>query len=171
MKTFLLIIGITISLAVTSCRTTEANYRSAYDKASARQAERSAEGESDDIIPYGQLRKPNTPKPEVICQNGTNDSVPVLRTGVVAVDAGTELNRYNIIADGFAQHFNARALVSRLKDAGYDSAKVIRDASLRYYAVAASSDDPCDACQLWQALMSDSAVTLRAEPFILISTR
>ena len=104
-----------------SCRTSEANYRAAYDKAvAARDAE-----DGKETIYGGEQRRLN--------QNfiiSGNDTIPV---NVKMVSVETEkgapvptLHKFMVVAGQFKQKFNAMSLCKRLVEAGYADAAVVQ---------------------------------------------
>lgn len=101
---------LSLSLLI-SCKTTEENYRSAYEVAKARQTE----GLTDREIAAMQ-REESLPK---VVYKG--DSIPLKSVYVKWVEggAGGTALRYNVVVNSFKQQFNARSVLMRLRDAGY----------------------------------------------------
>ena len=102
------------AIAFPSCKTTEENYRNAYEVAKAKQTE----GLTADEI-AGLQREEAMPR---TVYNG--DSIPLKGMYVKHIEGGVDNKalRYNVIVASFRQQFNARSLMTRLRDNGYPDA-------------------------------------------------
>ncbi len=154
--------------AFTACRTTEANYRAAYEKAVAARDE----GTDIDSTVYGRVRR------RADVRTVDTPSGPVeLRRQDVAVTEGQDfgqdaLARYGVVAAQFKQRFNAESLRSRMAAAGFDSTIVVETAEPLYYVVVASYPHIDQAIAGLETLRASSPVALREPcPFILDAFR
>ena len=104
----LLIAGAMAALSLGSCKTTEANYRQAYESARQKQTQ-----EGDSAITAGLN---NQARPRSMEFDGV--TLPVLTTGVsIPKDGGMELShlkKFNSVAGVFRQIFNAKSMRERL---------------------------------------------------------
>lgn len=165
MKQLFIILAALCLLA--SCKTSEANYRAAYDKAvAAREDEDTAE------TIYGGASRRLDQKYMI----SGNDTIPVsvkMVSLVTEKDATpAELHKFMIVAGQFKQKFNAQSLCKRLSDAGYHGAAVVQTAEPYYYVVAASYDDLKEADGALSDLKKKSPVAMKDPlPFILRDPR
>lgn len=118
-------------IGISSCKTSEANYRAAYQKAIAGRDSLTA---IENTI-YGKHRRNVTASIAVL---GT-DTVEMLTARVRVTDGGggirENLKPYNVVVGQFKQLFNAKSLRERLVDAGYSTAFVVETAEPYYYIV------------------------------------
>lgn len=164
MKSKLLIIlgALTLGGAVFSCRTSEENYRQAYERAI---AGRDSAMALENTI-YGRDRRDFA---TTTVRLGDREIGLVGRTVGVDEPSGSlreYLKRYSVVVGRFKQPFNARDMRSRLADGGYPRAIVLKTAEPYYYVAVESTDDLARAV----AAMDSAAATmnLRAPlPFIL----
>lgn len=123
-------------LALPGCRTSEANYRSAYERAI---GHRDSVAALDSTI-YGANRRAMDQRSVTV--DGRTYSV---RTQLVSITEGADgnaeaLRRYNVVVGRFKQLFNARSLRNRVAASGYGDAMVVQTAEPYYYVVASSHD-------------------------------
>lgn len=150
-NTVLLILAI---LAITSCKTNEANYRAAYEMA----VQKEKEGIDEDT--YALMKKEEQPRQ--IALHGDTLNV-ITRQVTVAKNAGNDtatLKRYNVAVSEFRQIFNAKAMRKRIADKGYD-AFVAQTAEPSYYVVAAACDTREEATEIVKRLSADGSIILR----------
>lgn len=164
MKKLALLILVLATLA--ACRTTEANYREAYEKTV---AAHDAVGEGHD---YGAVRRPLAAQAVI---SGA-DTIPVVMERVSAVGNSNgeshEVLAYNVVAGRFKQKFNAFSLCDRLIQAGYMDAFVVQDAEPHYYIVAGTFATAKDAQAALDRLKADAPVAMASPlPYILYDSR
>lgn len=154
--------------AFIACKTTEENYRKAYEKAVAARDE----GTDIDSTVYGQVRR------QADVRTVDTPSGPVeLRRQDVAVTEGQDfgqdvLARYGVVAAQFKQRFNAESMCTRMAAAGFDSALVVETAEPLYYVVVASHPHIDQAIATLETLRASTPVALREPcPFILDAFR
>lgn len=153
---------------VTACKTSEANYRAAYEKTiAARQAD-----EALDSTIYGDYRRQMSTR---TVKAGDGREVEV-RTQPVRVTPNSgalpeNLKRYNVAVGQFKQLFNARSLRNRLADAGYPEAMVLETGEPYYYVVAGSYSDAGEAADALAAFEKAAPIAMKVPlPFILDAT-
>ncbi len=99
-------------LGLTSCHTTEENYKASYDIA----AEKARKGLGEET--YSKIVAEQNKNTDVV--NG--DSVKILHRHVGYVDIKREETKvYNVVVAQFKQRTNARAMCKRLKAQGHNS--------------------------------------------------
>lgn len=164
MQTFKIIrflsLAIITAFSLASCKTTEENYRSAYETAKARQTE----GLTTEEI-AGLQREEAMPK---TVYNG--DSIPLKGLYVRHVEGGNSNKalRYNVIVASFRQQFNARSMMKRLRENGYPNAVLLSDKDERYYIGTLTTTSLDSAVTALRALPTDTQLHLRSPyPYIL----
>lgn len=163
------IIIFVVAACVTGCKTSEANYRAAYEKAV---AARSTDDDIDSTV-YGEVRRQMTTQ-TVNMPDGR--SVQICSQFVRVTDGGggipENLKQYNVVAGQFKQLFNAKSLRDRLTDLGYPGAFVVETAEPYYYVVATSCGTMLEAADALDELRRKSPVAMKAPlPFILDAAR
>ncbi len=157
MKIKICLISAVVLFIFASCKTSEVNYRAAYDIAK----QKSMEGVDADT--YEKMQQESMPKKVV----SGGDTLRMMRASVnVAKYEGNEdvaLKRYNVVVAQFKQIFNAKAMMGRLKNQGYN-AIVLQNPDLLYYVVAGSLDNKGEAVELIKKLTNDESIVLR-EPY------
>lgn len=152
------------ALALGACKTTEDNYKAAYEAAVAQQRD---VADLDSTI-YGRVR--NQARMSVLKAGA--DSLP-LRTEYVGYtdDGGAtreNLKRYNVVAGQFKQVFNARQMRERLQAAGYPDAMIVHTREPLYYVITATVATPEEALREYNKVRSDKSLVLKSPlPFIL----
>ena len=169
MRKLLLLVALGACMLVpTGCKTTEANYRQAYEKAV---AGREDALELDSTI-YGRVRR-DMRNESVVSKDGRS---LIVKTQLVKVtpDGGgipENLREYNVVVGQFKQLFNARSMRNRLVDAGYPEAFVVQTAEPYYYVVLASRADVSEAFEAVDQFRKRDAVPVKAPcPFVLKAT-
>lgn len=133
-KNILFICGFACLLVLPSCKTTEANYRAAYEKAV---AARDSSESIDDTV-YGKFRRELGSQTVTTAQGDVEVKTQLVK---VTKDGGgipEMLRRYNVVVGQFKQKFNAVSMRDRLADNGYPGAFVIETAEPYYYIVTGS---------------------------------
>ena len=166
-KTSIWVATAIIFAGLPACKTSEANYREAYEKTI---AARDAEASLDSTI-YGTQRRQMT-SANIETADG---NVEVRRQMVkVTSDGGglpENLKKYNVVVGQFKQLFNAKSLRNRLADGGYPSAFVVETAEPYYYIVLASFSDAAEAAKAMEEFKANGAFPMKEPcPFILDAT-
>lgn len=161
MKRFPFIAAGLLLLSIAGCRTTEQNYRTAYEAAKAHQD--STGGIANTV--FNQYRPQG---PGATITYGENDSLNyhVVTIGFTKDEGATQksVKRYNIVVGQFKQIFNARKMRERLMNNGYPDAFIVNNREPLYYVIASSVATPAEAADAITLLRSDNTITLR-DPF------
>ena len=146
------------------CKTTESNYRQAYETAVAKNRDSSG---VDSTI-YAKIRNSARTSDLVV----TGDTMP-MRTEYIGYteDGGASretIGRYNVVVGQFKQVFNARQMRARLQSSGYDSAFIIHTREPLYYVCTQACATPEEAEKAFVRVKDDKSIVLRDPlPFIL----
>ncbi|MDE7411215.1 MAG: hypothetical protein K2M94_04165 [Paramuribaculum sp.] len=157
-KLLYLIFVLAAAASVVSCKTSEANYKAAYDIAKKKNTE------TGDSLIDRSLANANVPKNMTI----QGITLPIY-TEMIGLTKGNypdglTLKRYCIVVGRFAQLFNAQQMRLRMIDNGYPDACLLQNRINQYYVSVETTADVAQAEQLLQKIKNDSTVVLR-EPF------
>lgn len=155
-----------LALLVTAgCKTTEENYRAAYEKALAKQNE----GLTGEEL-SGFAREEAMPK-----SVWRGDSIPlraVYANTVAESDTTKAAERFNIILASFSQKFNAASAIARIRQAGWREAHLLIDKDKRYYVSAISTASLDSAVYYLNEIKSQPPIAIRPPyPYILDKVR
>lgn len=154
-------------LLPTACKTTEANYRAAYEKA----VEARAERDSLENTIYGRERRMQQPR---VVSTPSGDVQVRAQLVKVTKDGGgipQNLHRFNVVVGQFKQLFNAKSLRERLVDMGYSKAFVVETGEPYYFVVLTSYGDAADAQRSLEAFKNANLLPMKEPcPFILDAT-
>lgn len=153
---------------MTGCKTTEANYRAAYDKA---MAGRDSTAALEQTI-YGKQRPMGGRT--AVTESGDTALVKTLPVAVTEGGGGIRewLGPYSVVVGQFKQVFNAKSMRERLADAGYPRAFVVQTAEPYYYVILSSHDSEAEAIKAANSIPDKFPVTLKSPlPFVLHNTR
>ncbi len=155
------------SMTITGCKTSEENYKAAYEIA--RQKKEDASGVGSDV--YDKMKKEAIDTRLIVA----GDSLPMNTVNVnVAAQSiePTEVKQYNVVINGFKQVFNAKSQVTRLKAAGYAGAFLLENSDAMYYVVAGSYPTAEEAAAAYNNIVKDKNVVMKAPyPWILRPAR
>lgn len=153
-----------LAITLNACKTTEANYRDAYEKAMAKQTD------TGDSLTTSQLRQAQSPRLQMIA----GDTLPVMTFAISKnVDGGSSegIKKYCIVVGRFKQVFNARSMCERLAASGYPEACVVHDSMNYYFVIATSTNNPVEVKTMHSRCTEDSALVLRDPyPYVLRPT-
>lgn len=158
--------AITLAAMLVSCKTTEENYRQAYQKTIAARNE----SEPLDSTVYSRVRNQMSARMVNTAAGTVRVESRLVR---VAKDAGLpeQLKRYNAVAGQFKQIFNAKSLRNRIADNGYPAAVVVETAEPYYYVIAASFDNIEQAAECIAELNRQAPAWLKQPcPYIIDAT-
>lgn len=166
MKKSVILIALSAAVAVVGCKTTEANYRAAYERAVETRDSRT----SLDSTVYGGQRRGLDMRQLTV--DGESVDVKTQRVSVTEGGGGIReyLRPYSVVVGQFKQLFNARSLRDRLADNGYPRAFVVQTSEPYYYIVLSSHDTDTEAARAVIALRATAGfpVAMRAPlPFVL----
>ncbi|MCM1332228.1 MAG: SPOR domain-containing protein [Bacteroides sp.] len=148
-----------IMWAATGCKTTEANYRAAYEVAK----EKSAEKSPVDGTIYDQMRREAIDSRLIV----DGDSIPMVTAQIATVPGYStpqDVKRYSVVINQFKQVFNAKSQVDRLRASGYSGALLVVTAEPLYYVVAAGADSAEEAAVLFKKVSDDKSI-VKKSPF------
>ena len=149
---------------LTGCKTTEANYRQAYQTAVAQRQD--ATGIDSTI--YARIRNSATTSSLAV----EGDTLPLRTVYIGFTDGGgmdkATMRKYSVVVGQFKQVFNARQMRERLISSGYGDAFIIHTREPLYYVAIVTSDNPDEILAAWKRVTSDKSIVLRAPlPFVL----
>ncbi len=159
----LVIAVIVILTGLTACKTTEQNYRSAYETAVSHREDASG---VDSTI-YARIR--NSAR---VSQLAVGTDTLDIRTEYIGYPDGggssrENVERYNVVVGQFKQIFNAKAMRQRLIEQGYE-AMIVNTREPLYYVIAASCSTAAEAAEQLNRVKSDTKIVLKSPlPFIL----
>ncbi len=155
---------LSLAVIVSGCKTSEANYRAAYEKAVAGRDS----GDAIENTIYGAKRRDIDSRK--IIADGDTVEARVQRV-VMTPDGGgisENLRMYNVVVGQFKQEFNAVSMRNRLADSGYPGTFVVQNNEPYYYVVLGSYDTQAEAVQAIKAIPEDFPITMKAPlPYIL----
>lgn len=134
------ILLLTISiLLLTGCRTTEANYRAAYDVAKEAREAKAAEDDGLDAETRAMLERQ---KMRGVSKQIVGSDTLVITSLFVKMTAGApdRVPRYSIAVNSFSQRFNAQAMMRRLQEHGYPEAYIFETGTPDYYVATAGTN-------------------------------
>ena len=152
-------------IALTGCKTSEENYRKAYERATAKNDRNVTEFENTIYNRYrGQVRD------VAVDLDGRTVNTKVIRVKVTPDGGGIRewLKKYSVVVGEFKQLFNARSMQTRFVDAGYPRAFLVENGEPYYYIVIDSSNDLAAMEVLADSLRQSSPIPLKDDfPYIL----
>lgn len=154
------------TIFMTGCKTSEDNYRAAYQTA------KTASADGIDSTIYAKIRQEAVPT--AILANGDSVRTQAEFTTIYCEPGDTvpSVIPYGIVVAQFKQIFNAKAMRQRLREAGYPNACIVSTREPLYYVVAESHNDINSAAKGLQRITDDNAVKTRAPfPWILRNPR
>lgn len=147
--------------ALTGCKTTEANYRTAYERTLAKQNE----GYSDELL--DDMRREEA-IPRTLYKG---DSIPLraMYFNTVKEDSATRAAlKYNVVTGIFAQRFNANSAVTRLRENGWPDALMLVNGDRKYIISAYTTQNLDSAVTVWRRMVSEPPYRLPSPfPYIL----
>ena len=153
-----------ISISVCSCKTTEANYRAAYEAA------KTGDDESIGSEEAEQLRRSQLP--DSISIEGVK--IPIKRIAIYPAEAKdlpkSQLERFNVAVAKFKQVFNARSMATRLRDRGFEEACIARDREENYYVLAKTTNSAKEADKILKELEKEREIVI-SQPFPYVILR
>lgn len=160
----LLLVAIIVGIA-TSCKTTEKNYRTAY--------ERAVTARDSDVTPFEHTiynRYRREARDVRVISDGDTVTTRIIRVAVTADGGGVRewLKKYSVVVAGFKQLFNAKSLRDRYAGAGYPRTFLVQNAEPYYYVIVGSSDNLGEMTALADSIRATPVIPLKNDfPFIL----
>ena len=134
---FIMALATFAALTFNSCKTTEANYKAAYDITKNRVKAK----DGIDSVTFSKIEAEKTEATAVVA----GDSVRLITHHVNIVDdSPSALKRYGVVVGEYKQVFNARSFRNRLKSEK-EPAYVVMDAARKYYVIAHGFDTSIEA--------------------------
>lgn len=161
MKNSFILWAVVLGIFLSGCKTTEANYRAAYEQAKTGR-------EDKDVLEntiYDAVRRQATTS----TRNVDNRQVEIKRERVKIAEAdvqGVKPADYYVLVGQFKQLFNARSLCKRIREAGHDSATILVTAEPLYY-IGIPVESINQAVTLNDSLSTDAPVPMK-NPFPLV---
>lgn len=151
----------------TGCKTTEKNYRQAYERTV-------NSGNPNNVTDFNQTiyGRQRSAARDVAGVTSSGDTINTRVTAVAVTPDGGGINewlkRYNVCVGEFKQLFNAKSLRTRFVDAGYPRSFIVQNSEPYYYILAGSYDTLDQAVEALKALESANPITLQIGfPYIL----
>lgn len=126
-------------MALASCKTTEANYKAAYEAAKASRSTDASADIDDDTQRLLAAKKREAQSKEIV--NGDTIAVTTLFIGMEPGYGLARVPQYSLVLNAFTQKFNAQAMVKRLIEAGFTDAYVFHTSVPDYYVAAGGFDE------------------------------
>ncbi len=167
MKILPAILILSVAAGMTGCKTTEANYRAAYEKAMAKR------NEGIDSATVSAIDKEDVPPVRRVAEGV---SFPVVTKFVKIVDGGgisrEGIKKYSVVMTVFKQRFNAISLRERLVDNNlYPGAFVVQTGD-DYLVAAGSTDNPNEALALYEEVATGNKFPVKSPfPWVLVRPR
>lgn len=153
------VVSIFVLIAV-SCRTTEKNYREAYELAK-------GTGTIQDTLIANLIAEDQAPVEVEVAgriMKMRKEYVSIVTDKDVTKDM---LKRFNVVVGRFKQLFNARSMATRMSSLGYSSFVVV-DRTSSYFVVAAATDMSEEALVMYEKVLSDNRVVYKTPfPWVL----
>lgn len=150
----------TACIAMVGCKTTEQNYRAAYEVA---KEKHDSVGGIDNTI-YSRMR----PKGSGIQIVAGSDTLSMHTMHIAMTENGgatkDNIRRYCVVVGQFKQLFNARSMRERLINSGYQDAMILNTAEPLYYVVAGSVSTTDEIAALVEHIRTDRSLLIR-DPF------
>ncbi len=161
----IMLAAIMLAAILPACKTTEANYRQAYEIAKDKQEN----SDGGDQIPTSALNRYGMPRPKLTAEG---DTLMMLTEPIAfTADGGADresLKRYNVVVGQFRQIFNAKAMLGRLREGGYPDACIVNTRLPLYYVIAGSYATTAEASKALDAVKADASLRFSEPlPFIL----
>ncbi len=164
MRNILFLLLVVFATLLPSCKTSEANYRAAYERTIAARDSAAADENETAIYGRGRMLSANT----IVV--GTDTIECITQRVVVSENAGSAdiHGKFNVVVGQFKQSFNAMSMRSRLVTAGYEQAIVVQNGEPYYYVILSSHTERQDAINALKAIPADFPIRMRSPlPYLL----
>lgn len=152
-------------LALSGCKTSEQNYRQAYEIA------KNANTDGIDSTIYARIRQEAVPS-AILADGDTIRMQTELVTLFKDANSPVSAKQYGVVVNQFKQIFNAKALRNRLHASGYPEAYIVQTSEPLYYVIVADFDDVNQAGAMMKKLAKDTNLGIRPPfPWILRNPR
>lgn len=163
MTRYILLLTAMIMLALTGCKTSEANYRAAYEKAKNK-------GQSEAVDPEVYQKIAQEEGPATLTVGGISFPGRAMYLSSVPVEnvPNGKIDKYSVTTAKFKQTFNARMMAKRLAENGFADAFVTRDRDDNYYVIAMSTDNLDEALQALDKLKGLQVGANAPFPYVIV---
>lgn len=152
-------------LLCVGCKTTEQNYKNAYETARQHQAER----QGVDLPDGATLKNPDVPDPRPVVIDGVE--LPMVTAWVLTADKAVtpldSLGKFTVVVAQFKQIFNASQMRDRLASSNGLKPVILKMANGYYLVGAYTTNDPSQALEDYNRIKDDKSIMLK-EPFPFI---
>lgn len=151
---------------ITGCKTTEANYKAAYDAA---KAKRDADN-ADISLPMGvNPGNRNTPAMTTVAEGiAFPMATEFIRNEDKSISGRDDIDRYTVVVGGFKQVFNARALAKRLKREGEPEPLIFQNSPGLFFVGTLTTRLPAEALQELRRIETDTTIhTATPFPYVI----
>ncbi|MDE6467790.1 MAG: SPOR domain-containing protein [Muribaculaceae bacterium] len=169
MKFALISAALLAAVSLTGCKTTEANYRAAYEKAVSYNDVESDSLELNGII-YGKERRNMTQRTVESAAGPVDVVTQILRATEDGGLGERQMLTYNVAVGQFKQLFNAKSMRERLVEEGYKNAFVAENPEPFYYVIIQTTSSAAEAKQTLERVVADGKISMR-EPCPMIISR
>ena len=157
--------AVALTLSLSGCKTTEANYKNAYETALRHQKDRQDAGVLEGI----ELKNTGALEPKPVEIDGV--TLPMVTawvlTGDKAVAPIDSLGKFTVVVAQFKQVFNASQMKKRLSANPDYSPLLLKLSNGNYLVGVNTTDDPTVAMKQYEHVKADSAVFLKPPfPFV-----
>ena len=162
-KNSLLLLSVAVLTLLTGCKTTEANYRAAYEKAKSK-----GESEAVDREVYDQIERESGP---AIMTFG--DVEFPCRPDYLAVQPlkdlpGGTVRNFSLTTGQFKQTFNAQSMAKRLKELGFADAFVCKNREGFYVVIAGSYAEAAEVAEAYNRVKGMQVGAVGHFPYVIV---
>ena len=166
-KTFLMLMALSFVVGLTGCKTTEKNYRQAYERAISDNDRDVTEFEHTIYNRHRARMKDIKVDVDSVTIDAKSIYVKVTPNGG---GISEWLKKYSVVVAEFKQLFNAQSMRERFAGAGYPRTFIVENAEPYYYVVVDSSRDALKMSQLADSLRENSPLPLKPGfPYVLMA--
>lgn len=155
---------IALAFIAAACKTTEANYRAAYQVAKAAQEKKAASAADDDGLDDNTRRMLARQKKSGTSTHIIGSDTLKITTLFVAMVEGPydRVPQYSVVLNAFSQIFNAKSMMKRLQDNGFADAYVFQTATPDYYVAAGGTNSIDSVPALLHGISNPASLGARA---------
>ena len=141
-KYLVLAFGLCVTMAFTSCKSSESAYKKAYEKAKQQELAETPAGTAMTVAPIQTVPAQSTP---------SQATSAVVREEKVTVVSGNALKDFSVVCGSFGSQVNANNLKSELDAAGYSAVVAYNASNNMYRVIVSTHDDKASAAQAREA--------------------
>ena len=141
-KYLVLAFGLCITMAFTSCKSSESAYKKAYEKAKQQELAETPAGTAMTVTPVQTAPTQSAP---------SQATSAVVREEKVTVVSGNALKDFSVVCGSFGSQVNANNLKSELDAAGYSAVVAYNASNNMYRVIVSTHDDKASAAQAREA--------------------